>query len=157
MTGQLEKMAAGGMVGIEGPMGRFAYAGQPAAAFIAGGSGIAPFMSMLRYIAAKKLKGRFILFYSARTEDGVLYRKELERLQKINPDIKVVITLTREAPDGWAGECGRLNDVMIKKYAVDPGEFSWWACGPMELINNMKACLAGMGVDVKKLEFEGWG
>jgi len=157
MTSKLELLKAGDALGVEGPLGRFTYTGQPAAAFIAGGSGIAPFMSMLRHIAAKKLKGKFVLFYSSRTKDGISYEKELKSLQQANPDIRVVITLTREVPDGWAGECGRLNDGMIIKHTDDAKDFSWWVCGPMELINSMKACLAGMGVDPKKLELEGWG
>lgn len=157
VTSKLETLKTGDLVGVEGPVGRFAYTGQPAAAFIAGGSGIAPFMSMLRFIATRKLDGRFILFYSARTRDGILYEAELARLQVMNPHIKAVITLTRETPGGWKGECGRIDEAMIRKYAADPAEFSWWACGPMELITKMKACLSGMGVDVRKLELEGWG
>lgn len=156
-TGRLEKMKVGDVVGVEGPIGRFAYTGQVSAAFIAGGTGIAPFMSMLRYIATRNLRGRFMLFYSARTKDSILYEKELARLQKTNPDIKVVITLTREAPPGWSGECGRISEEMVKKHAGNPAEFSWWACGPVELIDHMKACLAAIGVDVKKLALEGWG
>ncbi len=157
LTGKLERMGKGTVVGVEGPFGHFSYSGQPNAAFIAGGTGIAPFVSILRYIAEKKLEGCFILFYSARTSGSVVYGDELARLEKENPNIKVVITLTREEPLGWKGECGRINEGMIRKYAAKPADFDWWICGPMALTKAMKECLLGKGVDPKRLRMEGWG
>ena len=49
-------------------------------AFIAGGSGITPFMSMLRELADKNLARRLHLFYGSRIEDDVIYREETERI-----------------------------------------------------------------------------
>ena len=134
-----------------------AYNDEKKAAFIAGGCGITPVLSMLRHIAETGLKGEFILFYSVRTHDRLLYRDELERLRRKNPCIKTVMTLTRETPKEWAGECGRITHEMITKYADKPGEFDWWMCGPVEMVKNMRVCLAGMGVDEKKIRLEAWG
>ncbi len=158
LTGRLEKLGPGAVVGIDGPFGRFLYEGQPRCAFIGGGSGIAPFMSMLRDIADRGLKGDFVLFYSARTRDSVVYGKELEELQAKNPCIKVVITLTREEkPEGWKGECGRLDHAMLSRHTPNAGDFDWWICGQMEMVKGMKECLAGLGADPKRIRAEGWG
>ncbi|MEW6036547.1 MAG: FAD-binding oxidoreductase [Candidatus Micrarchaeota archaeon] len=156
LTGRLEKMKAGDVVGVEGPMGHMTYKGQEKAAFIAGGTGIAPFMSMLRHIAEKQVRGSFILFYSTRTRDRIIFSEELESLQKRHPGIKVVVTLTREEPGEWVGECGRINGVMISKYAAVPKEYDWYICGAPELVKNMRICLEAAGVDPKKLMMEGW-
>lgn len=156
MTSKLEAVGVGSVLGVEGPLGAFTYGGQKNAAFIGGGCGVSPFMSMLRHIAEKKIDGRFILFYSAKTREDILYREELACLEKANPDIRVVVTLTREEGE-WKGECGRINDEMIKRHAGEPKEFDWWMCGPKEMILGLKSCLTGMGVDVKKIRIEGWG
>ncbi len=156
-TSRLDKVAAGSILGVEGPQGRMAYNGEKKAAFVAGGTGISPILSMLRHIADKGIGGEFVLFYSVRTQDRLLYAKELERLRKKNPCIKIVITLTRETPKEWVGECGRINHEMIAKHAGTPAEFEWWMCGPVEMIKNMRVCLAGMGVDEKGVRMEAWG
>ncbi|MEW6722223.1 MAG: FAD-binding oxidoreductase [Candidatus Micrarchaeota archaeon] len=157
LTSILEGMGIGAVVGIEGPMGHFTYAGERRAAFIAGGTGIAPIMSMLRDIAGKGTEGLFVLFYSVKTQEDIIYRKELAELERSNPGIKAVITLTKEERDGWVGECGRLSHEIISRHLPEAGDFSWWMCGPLEMIKSMKECVLGMGADAKKLKMEGWG
>ncbi len=156
-TGKLEGLAVGSLIGVEGPQGRMTYEGQGSAAFIGGGTGVAPFIGMLRHIAARGSAGKFVLFYTTRTRDRILYREELERLKKANPGIRVVITLTRESGPDWAGECGRINHEMITRHIGKASEFDWWLCGPMELLKSMRICLAGMGADPKRIRMEGWG
>jgi ferredoxin-NADP reductase len=157
LTGRLEKMEKGSVVGIEGPFGDFNFEGQTNATFVAGGVGLAPFMSMLRHIAEKKLEGRFILFYSTRRLDTMIYREELAQLEKDNPGIKVVITLTREKPPGWAGECGRIGEEMLGRHAGSLSEFHWWICGRMAMIKAIRECLIEKGLDPKRIKVEGWG
>lgn len=156
MTGKLAGMEEGDILGVEGPGGHFRLEDEKRAAFICGGTGIAPFMSMLRYIAHLKRKGRFVLFYSARTMDSIAYREELERLGTVD-GIGIVFTLTRERPEGWGGEYGRVCESMIMKYIDEPSSFDWWVCGPMAMIRSMKECLGAKGVDPKKVRLEGWG
>jgi ferredoxin-NADP reductase len=156
-TGKLDKVAVGSVLGVEGPEGRMTYEGEKKAAFMAGGCGIAPVLGILRYIAEKRISGEFVLFYSVRSKDRLVYGEELERLKKMNPCIKTVITLTRETPDKWIGECGRINYEMIARYAGKPAKFGWWMCGPVEMVKSMRECLAGMGVDEKEIHMEAWG
>jgi len=157
MTSRLDALREGQTVGIEGPLGHMAYKGEKKAAFIAGGVGVTPFISTLRHIAEKKISGTFVLFYSVRSADRIVYKDELEALQKKNPGIKAVITLTREAPPGWMGECGRINDALISKHLPQAKEFDWFLCGPPEMVKGVRACLEGLGADPKKIKMEGWG
>jgi Na+-transporting NADH:ubiquinone oxidoreductase subunit F len=157
LTGQLEKMSVGAVVGIEGPVGHFTYNGERNAAFIAGGTGVAPFLSMLRYIAENNIEGHFVLFYSVKTRAGLVYGEELAELARRNPSIEVVITLTKEEPSDWAGECGRISYEMMKKHIGSPGDYDWWVCGPPEMVKSMRVCIAGMGSDIRRLHLEAWG
>jgi ferredoxin-NADP reductase len=155
-TSKLKTLKTGTIVGLEQPIGHFVYEGQKNAAFIAGGTGLAPFVSMLRYIADKKLEGKFVLFYSAKTSDSIVYKDEFARLEQKNPNIKVVVTLTQECK-GWCGEQGRINNEMIQKYILDPKEFAWWMCGPLEMVKCMRENLIIIGANPKNINMEGWG
>jgi ferredoxin-NADP reductase len=157
MTSQLEKIRAGDILGVEGPAGHMTYKNEQNAAFVAGGTGISPFISMLRQITEKNIQGRFVLFYSTRTRDHILFSGELKALQKKHPGIEVVITLTRETPDGWAGECGRVNREMLSRHVPTARELDWFVCGPPGMVKAIRECLVALSVDPKKLRMEGWG
>lgn len=156
LTSILEGAKLGDVYGISGPMGHFTYKGQERCAFIAGGTGIAPFMSMLRYICDKGIEGDFTLFYSVRSRDIIIYRKELEELNK-KQGISIVITLTREKPESWEGECGRIDGDMLERHAENHSETHWYLCGPLKMTTCLRGCLIERGVSDDKITFEGWG
>lgn len=153
MTGRLEQMKPGEIVGVQEGGGHFSFNDQDKGVFIAGGTGIAPMMSMLRHIVRNDIKGEFTLFYSARTRNDILYREELKELEK-REGIRIVITLTREE---WEGETGRICHTLMKRYLDAPSECSWWVCGPMGLITAMKHCLLSLEAKPEKIRLEGWG
>lgn len=155
-TGRLEKMEEGDVLGVEGPVGHMIFEGQDKAAFVAGGTGVSPFVGMLRHIAETKAPGDFVLLYSVRTPDHILYKKELESLQRKHPNIQVIITVTREADPSWEGEKGRITCPMVLRHVRQPAECSWFICGPPALVKAMRDCLAEAGADLKKLKMEGW-
>jgi len=156
-TGRLEKMKVGDILGVEGPAGHMVYEGQTKAGFIGGGTGIAPFISILRHIAENKIEGEFVVFYSARIKGWVLFKDELESLKKKHKGIKIVITLTREKDESWKGEKGRIDCPMILRYVKDPAGYDWFICGSPKLVKAMRECLEDAGADPKKLKMEGWG
>lgn len=155
-TQKLDKLKIGAMVAVEGALGHFHYTGENNSVFISGGTGIAPSVGMLRYIDENKIKGNFTLFYSARSRDMILYKKEFKRLSK-NPNINVIITLTREEPSGWKGECGRLNQEMLERHVPNLKNSHFYICGPLKLTMNLRDCLIKKGVKKDHILFEGWG
>ncbi len=156
LTSILNRAQVGDTYLVEGPMGHFIYEGQKRCGFVAGGTGIAPFISMLRFIRDKGVEGKFILFYSARRRDIILYKKELEDLAG-SESVDVVITLTREEPEGWTGEKGRINEAMLRKHGGELKGYHWFLCGPLKMTIVLREALLAGGVDEDKLKFEGWG
>lgn len=153
LTSRLEKMKEGEIVGIEGGLGHFDFADQKKAAFIAGGTGIAPIVSILRHVVKSHAEGEYVVFYSARDQKNILYREELIRLGK-HPGIKVIITLTREE---WEGHTGRICHELIAEEIPDGSGYNWWVCGPMGLIKAMKSCLLALKAEPENIKLEGWG
>src|SRR4029078_4877411 len=65
---------------------------------VAGGSGIAPLMAMLRHRASAKINVPAVLLYSSRTFEDIIYREELDRLAANDDGLRIVHTLTRGHP-----------------------------------------------------------
>ena len=91
-TSKLDKVKEGEIVGIEGPFGSFTYDDQKKCAFVGGGTGVAPLIGMLRYIDTKKIRGKFILFFSCRKKEDMPYSDELQKLSR-NPNIEIICFL----------------------------------------------------------------
>jgi ferredoxin-NADP reductase len=154
MTGKLASMKPGDEVGIEGPYGHFAYEGQKKCVFVAGGSALTPFISILKYVDEQKIKGEFYLFYSSKTREDICFSDFLNLMSK-RKNIRCILTLTRETPERWKGETGRINEEMIRKHIKEPAEFSWYVCGPSGLVSSIRELAASL--NVKEFKFEGWG
>ena len=152
-TRALDSLTAGDKFNISQPSGtalNFDETVKEDVVFIAGGSGITPFMSAIRYAVAKQLKNNITLLFSNQKEEDIIYRKELDNLPA---SIKVVNTLTA---DDWDGETGRIDRDMIEKYVDNPKERLWYICGPPPMVQAMKEILLNIGIIEKNIRIEGW-
>jgi glycine betaine catabolism B len=80
--------------------------------FIAGGSGVVPFMSMLRLRAAIGSHVPATLVFSARTREDLLFFDELSDLTASSDGFSLIVTLTREA-NGHSFRLGRIDAAFI--------------------------------------------
>ena len=103
--------------------------------FIAGGSGIAPIMSMLRQQVGRDNAARLLMF-SVRTEQDILFKDELEKMANEDPTFDLVVILTRDNPAGWHGQTRRIDQAMINS-AIESFEgppVSAFICGGTEFV-----------------------
>lgn len=113
---------------------------------IAGGSGIAPLMSMLRHRAAQHAKFPTTLLYSARRYEEIIFREELDRLAAADPSLQIVYTLTREQPAGWRGGNKRIDRESLMTFVFPPRERPQiYVCGPSGLVENTAKLLVEIG------------
>jgi ferredoxin-NADP reductase len=128
---------------------------------VAGGSGIAPLMAMLRHRARADASARAAvpvrLLYSARTLDDVIYRAELERLAD-SPRVEVVLTLTRDAPPTWSGYRRRVDRAMLEAVSWPPSAAPHaYVCGPTPLVESVATLLVELGHDPARVRTERFG
>ncbi len=154
----------GSEVIADGPYGKFVFEKADEMVFIAGGTGIAPFRSMVRYALdnEKLVEGnypfRIAVIHSVRTPDDAIYRQEMSELSKQHGDFEYVATITRHSGgETWTKELGRINADMIKRYVVNPQKALIYVCGPKEMVNTVKDILASMNVDINRVRTERWG
>jgi ferredoxin-NADP reductase len=151
----------GDRFGLRGPIGGF-FAWTTAVGgllfLIAGGSGIVPLMAMLRHRAAAKSTIPALLLYSSRTFEDIIYREELEQLAARDKELKVVHTLTRKQPAGWAGGTRRIDREMLAKVGfgakLHPKIF---VCGPTRLVEAAAQSLMELGHERSLIKTERFG
>jgi ferredoxin-NADP reductase len=125
---------------------------------IAGGSGVAPLMAMLRHRAALRSTIPAVLLYSSRMFGDIIYREELDRLAAHADGFEVVHTLTRRQPAGWAGGARRIDRKMLASVGPSPKEEPMiFVCGPTSLVESVADALLDVGHDRHLIKTERFG
>jgi ferredoxin-NADP reductase len=125
---------------------------------VAGGSGVAPLMAMVRHRAAAGSQVPARLLYSSRTLEDVIFREELERLTAAGDGLTVTHALTRAQPPGWAGYARRIDAVMLEEVGWRPGERPLiYVCGPTRLVEAVAGDLVALGHDPARVRTERFG
>ncbi|MEA2637929.1 MAG: hypothetical protein QOE18_986 [Chloroflexota bacterium] len=125
---------------------------------VAGGSGICPLMAMLRHRAARESAVPARLLYSARSQEDVIYREELDRLAAAGNGLDVHYTLTRAQPPGWSGYRRRVDREMLDELAWPPWEHPLtFVCGPTPLVESVAEALVQLGHDATRIKTERFG
>ncbi|MEW6436138.1 MAG: 2Fe-2S iron-sulfur cluster-binding protein [Pseudomonadota bacterium] len=153
-----ESLASGSRVAVSGPFGRFTFDGEKSdeIVLIAGGVGITPLMSKIRYLAGRTWKGRIDLIYSVKTPRDIIFRDELEALERAYPALKLHLTVT--APDeAWAGVRGRLSEAFIRAAVPDIADRTVHICGPSAMAAAVQQMLHRLGVEAARVEVEAFG
>ena len=143
---------------MRGPNGQFRFDPKhnKKVVFIAGGTGLAPFISMVRHIKATHAESDAILLYSTRFPTEIIYRNEIEGYKELG--IKVIVTVTRpEAGDGWTGQTGHIDAPMLQRYVQDLQDRTYYICGPLAFVKAVKEALALLKVDASKVMADVWG
>ena len=124
-------------------------------AFLIGGIGITPVISILEYIVDKRLDTDSVVLYSNRTED-IAFRAELDDWQKLHKNIKVFYTLTDCEPKDKQCRFGAINQDLVKQIISDFSRRFLFIFGPPSMVEaTYKLCLS-LGCDQAKIKREGF-
>lgn len=148
----LDDLPVGAEIEGEGPNGTFILDEKEPGPhiFIAGGIGITPFRSMIKYAADKNLSTQIYLIYSNSDED-ITFRKELDEISSGHPNIKIQYVITSVE--------GHLDELKIKKIVEGwglevGGLITWWLCGPPPMIDAMEQVIGKMHITSDKVRSE---
>jgi ferredoxin-NADP reductase len=114
--------------------------------FIAGGIGVTPFRSMVKYLHDKKEMRDVVLMYSNRSEAEIAYRDVFDAAAQAGIGIKTVYTLTDAGPQSWRGERGYIDSAMIQRQVPDYRDRTFYISGPQSMVDTFKKTLRQMGV-----------
>jgi ferredoxin-NADP reductase len=124
--------------------------------FLAGGSGVTPFMSIIRDACQNDLALRMHLLYGSRTPDDVIFGKELTELAANCDNLRYTLVIS-EPPPGYEGLTGFLSGELIRRQVGDVTGKTFYTCGPKLMYDFCLAALTELGVPAHKIKRELYG
>jgi len=156
-----DELRVGDKLELRGPIGGWftweARDGGPLL-LVAGGSGIAPLMAMIRHRAAARSDAPTRLLYSSRSREDTIYVEEFDRLAAEDAALEVIHTLTRSQPPGWTGYSHRIDREMLDAVTPSPQERPLaFVCGPTPLVETVATVLVELGHESARVKTERFG
>lgn len=139
----------GTSVDVQGPLGVFTLPDDASSplVFVAGGIGITPFLSILRYAAEQKLPNTITLLYANSTPEGAAYLPELEELVKKNSRFTLI------------KKFGALDEEFIRQNTPEPANAHWYIAGPPGMVAAAQVVLMRLRISEENImteEFSGY-
>ena len=156
-----DTVAPGFELELIGPHGRFTCVDRPAARLllIAGGSGITPAMSMLRWLADTGCAADIVLINNVRTPDDVIFGQELQHLSsRLGDALRLAVVPARVSPgQSWNGPTGHFSEALLRLLAPDVLEREVFVCGPGGYMAMIKTLLQARGFPMARYHEESFG
>jgi Na+-transporting NADH:ubiquinone oxidoreductase subunit F len=147
----------GDRVQFTGPMGEFClHEGRGEIILVAGGSGMAPMVSLLHQIDSDKTRRKVTYFFGALAKKDLFYMDEMEQFQKKIPQFKFVPALSNPDSEGrWQGEIGLITQ-PLEKYlkTIDTKELQAYLCGSPGMIQACIKIFKNYGVTQDRIYFD---
>jgi ferredoxin--NADP+ reductase len=150
-TTLLWQRGVGDPINIKGPKGRFLL--QPdgnRCLFIASGTGLAPFTSMLDTLRDRGETRDVVLLHGVSHERDLYWRDELEALEAGNGfPLRYVGTISRpQANPDWRGCTGRVETIVegqLEAHGLTPETATIYLCGNPDMITAVEEIAAARG------------
>jgi len=153
-----DRAAPGLMVKAHGPYGQFYFDQNKhdRIVLIAGGSGITPMMSILRYIRDLCIPSLCTLIYCVRAENDLVFDAELRASAKQMSSFRYVPVVSRAGQD-WTGRGGRLRREILEEEIPKPLGCTYFLCGPTGFMKLARTLLEQMSVHSSQILQESFG
>lgn len=154
----VDELELGDGVELRGPLGGW-FVWRPGdtrpVQLIAGGSGVVPFVAMMRSHARAGSTAPMRLLYSLRTPEAAYFRDELSQP---GPHVTTTYHYTRAAPPGWSRAAGRLTAEDLERATLSPSDGPLtYICGPTGFVEAITATLTTLGHSPDTIRTERFG
>ena len=160
MSNHLCNLAEGSTITFQGPFGNFIlHPPMRDTIFIATGTGIAPFRSMLQWLLAdpERHQGKELwLLFGARTKGDLYYADEFNRLAAAHGNFHFLPTLSRAMPD-WRGLRGYVQEhvkEIIGRRSDKEKDMHAYICGLDKMVKANRELLKSLGCDRTSIRYE---
>lgn len=155
-TAQLKHLQPRDRVYIDGPYGLFSHLRFSEAQefiMIAGGIGITPMLSMLRYMADSGDQRKLTLLWSNQTPDHIVLPDAFEKLAAQLKGLRILHVMTRASEN--SGERRRLDRPKLKRLLSDCSRSAAvLVCGPDQMMTDVYLWLVSLGFQRRMIFIE---
>lgn len=148
-----DRAAIGDRVRVFGPLGKLRM--RPTyrkIVMVAGGTGLAPILSMLGELADKGSDREVVCFVGARTCTELYHLDRLEALRSSLPGLEV-FPVVENAENGWRGERGRVTEAIPRVRDSLKG-YDAYICGPGPMVDAARDMVVALGVRDRNVYFD---
>lgn len=140
----LKELPAGAPVNIEGPHGFFTLPQKSTEplVLIAGGIGITPYLSMIRFANEKRLDIPMTLLYTNRNKESAAYLEELQD------------TAGRNKHFDFRNKFGKIDEQFIQQNVKNVQNCKWHIAGPPAMVDYVRNILSLLGIDNGRIYYE---
>ncbi|PND54257.1 2-polyprenylphenol hydroxylase [Mycobacterium sp. ENV421] len=137
----------GEQISLHGPRGKFVLRdNEHTPVFIAGGTGLAPVLAMLRQMAASQPNRPAVVIFGNTNLGDVFCTQELKALGQQLPNLRVHTSVINPDPL-WTGEVGSVVEVADRVLReAKQAHFEYYYCGPPRMIEATTRMLEAAGV-----------
>lgn len=148
-------LKTGDTVHFNGPHGEFRLRdGDAEMLFIAGGSGMAPFRSILMEMRHTRNPRRTRYFFGAVSGRDMFLLDEMKGFEEALPDFRFIPALSKPAPeDAWTGEVGLITEVVARRYPDCSGREAY-LCGSPGMIDACIKVLTARGMAADRIFYD---
>lgn len=147
-----ERAAAGDELSLTGPHGSFFLREtERPVLLLAGGTGLAPILSMLRKLRADDSERTAHLIYGVSTDDDLVSLEELATLTDALPGFTWDHCVSDQA--SAAEHKGHVTDLIAPKHLHD-GDVALYLCGPPAMVESVRKGVADVGVEPTGFYYE---
>jgi len=153
-TAEIGRVRPGDRATVHGPFGRFSHTLHPDEGdlvFVAGGVGITPLMSMLRYMRDRRESRRVLLAYASRSAADVLFADELKVMRVGEYPVLKVVHVLADAPPSWVGETGTLDADRLVRLSGGVEGKAFYLCCPPPMAASLIRGLRRMSVSARRI------
>jgi ferredoxin-NADP reductase len=157
-----DALPEGTVVRVKAPSGRFCIDADLSVpvVLVAGGIGITPMMSMLRWCLAEQPARAVHLYYGVRNSADHAFKAVLEALAHTHPNFHLQVAYSRATPQDKPGRdfqhAGHVNVDLLRR-TLPQGRHRFYVCGPPAMMESLVPALAEWGVSREGLHFEAFG
>ena len=113
--------------------------------FVAGGTGITPMISIIRWILAKSLPVELFLVFANKTEVDIIFRDEWDENSREHASFHCYHVLEKP-PAGWSQGKDRITEDVLRGHLPAPGpDTVIFLCGPPPMVDAMEVTLKAIG------------
>ncbi|MBZ9686630.1 hypothetical protein G9F72_009850 [Clostridium estertheticum] len=154
-TNSLVKARVGDRAYVDGSYGSFTHLDLPKASkmcFIAGGIGITPFLSMLRYLNIEEKDRQVILLWGVRDSSELICREELDSIAGNMKNLSIIPVLSSDK--NYSGEQGYVDAARVRRLLNNDLDYDFFICGPPIMLEKVVSDLRSFNIDSHKIHFE---
>lgn len=123
--------------------------------FIAGGIGVTPYRSIIKYLIDSHESRPITMFYSAKTSEDFAYKKMFEHARhSIGLKLVYVISDKTDPLDDSVDYRGRINAEMIKKEVPDYEQRVFYISGTQPMVKDVKKMLHSLGIPSHQVKID---